>query len=69
MELLFSCLGSCAGDKMVDGEIDGSIYGTIYPSIYGSEDGARNNNPSERIINFGGRIIAEPFVGQSTYAH
>ena len=35
---------------VVDGEIDGSIHGTIYPSIYGSESGARNNNPSGRII-------------------
>ena len=49
---------------MVDGEIDGSIYGPTHPSIYGSENGARNNNPSERIINSGGRIIAEPFVVQ-----
>ena len=36
---------------MVDGEIDASMYGAIYPSIYGSESGARNNNPSGRIIN------------------
>ena len=47
---------------VVDGEIDGSMYGTIYPGIYGSENGARNNNPSGRIINSSGRIIAEPFV-------
>ena len=46
-----------AASIMVDGEIDGSIYGTIYPTIYGSKNGAVNNNPSGRIINFWGRII------------
>ena len=47
---------------MVDDEIDGSMYGAIYPSIYGSESGARNNNPSGRIMNSGGRIIVRPLV-------
>ena len=46
----------------MDGEIDGSMYGATYPSIYGSENGARNNNPSGRIINSGGRIIVRPLV-------
>ena len=51
-----------AASILVDGEIDGSMYGATYPSIYGSEDGARNNNPSGRIINSGGRIIVRPLV-------
>ena len=46
----------------MDGEIDGSMYGATYPSIYGSENGARNNNPSGRIINSGGSIIVGPLV-------
>ena len=51
---------------VVDGEIDGSMYGATYPSIYGSENGARNNNPSGRINNSGGRIIVRPLVFFST---
>ena len=35
---------------VVDGEIDVFIYDTMYLSMYGSENGARNNNPSRRII-------------------